>query len=695
MLLAYSPDKRHYAYDGPKISCTETYARCYIEDSGIIPIDEKTTTFVGINESGKTNIMRALRKLNNKNDTQFKKLTENPIWHFREWDPEEIFVTGKFILDENERSQISKIDSDYSDLTEISFSRNKKMDLICQFNKKEQTALSFTLFYDKYLSPIQALIQSIDFTSINDGENQKKNIESIFASISTDLKDEPDVKKQEILQKIKQRIKAFKQNLDSISASQDISKIIESLKKIDEDITEDGSKAIKEFLVERLPRFIYFENIGVINSRIDLKHLVEHISSNDLTEAEVTTKTLLDMAGLDPNELLTLDDENGKAEQSISDDKDTASQLCNQASLSLTREMDAIWSQNEHTLEIELNGTRLRIWVINKQDSARLQLEERSRGYQWYFSFYIVFNVESERRYKDSILLLDEPALFLHATGQEDFLKKVLPQLSEKNQIIYTTHSPFLLDMHRPFSIHTVTLDKNASRRESHISKEHWASDREALFPLQSAVGYHLAQSMFIGTRNMIVEGLTDFWILEAVSSLLEANGKISLNKKNFVLTPAGGATKTILLAKTYVSQNLNVGVLLDSDRAGNTARKQITNEQILKSNRILLLNDIFDKSDQTMSLEDIFPENYYLDFVKQAYKEELQGTVIELKSTNPMVTKRVESFFQENNLGNFDKTKLSLLIMKEFPKCDFSKIPPELIENFEKLFTAINEIMK
>ena len=569
------------------------------------------------------------------------------------------------------------------------------MDLICQFNKKEQTALSFTLFYDKYLSPIQALIQSIDFTSINDGENQKKNIESIFASISTDLKDEPDVKKQEILQKIKQRIKAFKQNLDSISAPQDISKIIESLKKIDEDITEDGSKAIKEFLVERLPRFIYFENIGVINSRIDLKHLVEHISSNDLTEAEVTTKTLLDMAGLDPNELLTLDDENEKAEQSISDDKDTASQLCNQASLSLTREMDAIWSQNEHTLEIELNGTRLRIWVINKQDSARLQLEERSRGYQWYFSFYIVFNVESERRYKDSILLLDEPALFLHATGQEDFLKKVLPQLSEKNQIIYTTHSPFLLDMHRPFSIHTVTLDKNASRRESHISKEHWASDREALFPLQSAVGYHLAQSMFIGTRNMIVEGLTDFWILEAVSSLLEANGKISLNKKNFVLTPAGGATKTILLAKTYVSQNLNVGVLLDSDRAGNTARKQITNEQILKSNRILLLNDIFDKSDQTMSLEDIFPENYYLDFVKQAYKEELQGTVIELKSTNPMVTKRVESFFQENNLGNFDKTKLSLLIMKEFPKCDFSKIPPELIENFEKLFTAINEIMK
>ena len=37
MLLVYSPDKRHYAYDGPKISCTETYARCYIGKNEIRP----------------------------------------------------------------------------------------------------------------------------------------------------------------------------------------------------------------------------------------------------------------------------------------------------------------------------------------------------------------------------------------------------------------------------------------------------------------------------------------------------------------------------------------------------------------------------------------------------------------------------------------------------------------------------------
>jgi len=672
--------------------CVKKYRS--IEDSGEIPVDDKVTTFVGINESGKTNVMRALRKLNNKNDTKFKRLTENPIWHFKEWDPEEIFITGKFTLDEDEKAKVSELDSEYSDLTEISFSRNKKMDLICHFKEKEQTALPFPPFQEKYLIPIQSLIQAIDPATIDDGVNQKNNITSLFENIGTGFEESLNIGKPEVLATIKERTEQLKQGLEPIAPKHDNSEIIGLIDKISEEITEDASEDIKNYLIERLPRFIYFENIGVINSRINLESLVSDIKSGDLTESEITAKTLLDMSGLDAKELLTLSSTEKKSEPRIRDDKDTASQLCNQASLSLTTDLDGIWSQNEHILEIELNGNHLRVWVINKQDNVRLQLEERSRGYQWYFSFYIVFNVESEGRHRDSILLLDEPALFLHATGQEDFLKKVLPQLSEKNQIIYTTHSPFLLDLTRPFSIHTVTLDKDGPKRESHISKEHWASDRDALFPLQSAVGYHLAQSMFIGTRNMIVEGLTDFWILGTASDLFESNGKMSLTK-NFVFSPAGGGTKTVILAKTYVAQELQVGVLLDADNEGHIAKEQLIRDTLLKSNKILLLNDIFDKPDQTMSLEDIFPEDYYLGFVARAYEKELKGIEIKLESTNPMLVKRIESFFKKNNLGNFDKTKPSLLITKEFAKGDFDKIPTELVTNFEKLFTAINDVMK
>ncbi|WP_160272894.1 AAA family ATPase [Nitrosopumilus piranensis] len=665
-----------------------------IEDSGEIPVDEKITTFVGINESGKTNALRALRKLNNKADTKFNRLTEQPVWHFRNFDENEIFITATFSIEKAERDEIKEIDENYGNLQEISFSRKKNMDLICHFEENDQLAIPYSKFNVEYIQPIKSIIEGINVTTFENGEALVNNVLSSIEQIGEGLEDDLNVRKQSILDQIKTKIDAVTPHLDAISPHHDNSEIETILKKIEDDVKPDNGEEVKNFLISKLPRFIYFENIGVLDSRINLQTLVDDIKTGDLTEQELTAKTLLDLANLDAIELLKLSSEEKKSQPRIIQDKDTLSQLCNQASLSLSREMDDIWNQNEHDVQIEVNGNFLRLWVTNRQDRLRLQLEERSRGYQWYFSFYVVFNVESEGRHKDSILLLDEPALFLHALGQEDFLTKALPQLSQKNQIIYTTHSPFLLDLTKPFSIHTVTLDKESSRRESHISKEHWATDRDALFPLQSAVGYHLAQSMFIGKNSMIVEGLTDFWLLSSASAVFEANGKAGFNK-NFVFSPAGGGTKTIILAKTYVSQELNVGVLLDSDNEGKITKEKLVREQILKSNKILTLGDVLEKQGVTMSLEDIFPEDYYLKFVKQAYKDVIGEKEIKLESDNPMMVKRVESYFSKNQLGKFDKTKPALEITKEFGKTDLEKLPSELIANLEKIFSSVNTIMK
>ena len=220
------------------------------------------------------------------------------------------------------------------------------------------------------------------------------------------------------------------------------------------------------------------------------------------------------------------------------------------------------------------------MWVTNKNDNVRLQLEERSRGYQWFFSFYTVFNAESEQGHKDAIILLDEPALFLHPKGQSDFLKTVLPELAIKNQILYTTHSPFMVDLTKPNSIHTVTLKdtpiKGTCQKATHVSGEVWDNDRDALFPLQSALHYTMAQSMFIGTKNLIVEGVTDFWLLKGMSDILEAAGKVHLSNE-IVFVPAAGATKTILLASIYKSQELDVAVLLDADKEGKLSYDLIT----------------------------------------------------------------------------------------------------------------------
>lgn len=439
-----------------------------IEDSGEIPVDENLTTFVGINESGKTNLLRALKKLNNATDTEFDDLTEHPMWHFGDFDPEEIFITATFKLDEPEKEKIKELDS-HATLDEIKFSRKKNMKLICHL-ETEQVAIPFEVFKKTYLQLIANILNEVKPEEFKDGQAVKDNVVNTFNTIGQGYEGELNIRQPEILQEIKKRIENFKSILPTL-ADNVVNKIgiNSTLDQINKEVTEDSTEKIKNYLIKRLPRFIYFENIAIVDSRIHLPTFVQKLEANDLDEDEKTAKTLLDLAKLDAKEIQTLGKE-GKDRERVKKNKDRLQIMMSLASKRVSEEIDKIWSQNDHNIEFVVQGSDLRVWVINKKDGTRLQLEERSRGYQWYFSFYTVFNVESEARHKDAILLLDEPAIFLHALGQEDFLKKTLPKLFEKNQILYTTHSPFMIDLTKPETIHTVTLEEVESQKKTKIS---------------------------------------------------------------------------------------------------------------------------------------------------------------------------------------------------------------------------------
>ena len=665
-----------------------------IEDSGEIQVDENITTFVGINESGKTNLMRALKKINHVDDNRFNDLRENPIWHYNKFDPEEIFVTAIFKLDDCEKQEIKKISHEQVDMHEIKISKKKSMKRVWHLDT-DQNNMSLDMFYEQHLHLIEGILNSIDPKSFSNGQQQKDEIIALFKSIGQKYKDEPSIRHPDILDKIKIDIEHFKTSLLEIQ-NDEINSIIGN---INYEIIKDYTKEIKEYLSNRLPRFVYFENTGIIDSRIHLSSFVQKIDSDNLDDDEKTAKTLLDLGNLDPHKLIEL----GKATDDLNetrDNKDRLDLLLSLASKKISDEINSVWAQNEHNIEFSINGDDLRVWIINKDDNTKLQLEERSRGYQWYFSFYTIFNVESERRLKDTIILLDEPALFLHAVGQENFLKNILPKLAEKNQILYTTHSPFMVDMTKPDSIHTVTLknqqlENKTTQKVSHISNKSWSNDKDALFPLQSALHYTMAQSMFIGRKNLIVEGVTDFWLLSSASSLLGSAGKTQLND-DFVLVPAGGATKSILFASMYKSQNLEVAVLLDADKEGDRSYDLIVKNKILRDKKIIRINEVFDVT-KNMSIEDIFPEPYYLKFVESAYQKELsdKGIVdISLNSNEPMIVKRLENFFDKNKLGKFSKNKPNREILKEFGEIKIDDLPDELVKKFEKVFEAINKML-
>ena len=119
-------------------------------------------------------------------------------------------------------------------------------------------------------------------------------------------------------------------------------------------------------------------------------------------------------------------------------------------------------------------------------------------------------------------------------------------RLAEGNQTLYTTHSPFLVG---PDELDRVRVVEMASRDVgTKVKTSVTASDPAALLPLQEALGYDLAQSLFSQERNLILEGLTDYWYVEAVSAMLRASGDANLNEK-IALVPANAASKVVYFA--------------------------------------------------------------------------------------------------------------------------------------------------
>ena len=127
------------------------------------------------------------------------------------------------------------------------------------------------------------------------------------------------------------------------------------------------------------------------------------------------------------------------------DAKEKRALLLQSAGTKLTKDFREWWKQGEYQFRFQADGDYFQIWVSDSRRPEEVDLELRSTGLQWFLSFYLVFIVESQDNNKDAILLLDEAGLTLHPLAQKD-LSKFFHKLSESNQIINTTHSPFIVD---------------------------------------------------------------------------------------------------------------------------------------------------------------------------------------------------------------------------------------------------------
>ena len=281
-----------------------------------------------------------------------------------------------------------------------------------------------------------------------------------------------------------------------------------------------------------------------------LDQLKQRKDQKNLTDEDKTVLLIMNMAGLNFEE---------ECQRASQEDKEQRMLDMNDASLTLTEEIAGRWSQKKYEVRFEADGNHFITFVKGVNDRALIPLEERSKGFQWFFSFDMTFMYETQGTFKNSILLLDEPGLHLHASAQRDLLKR-LREYSKSNQLIYTTHLPFMIDMER---LDTIRICEESVKKGTQVTNNIYTKDKDARFPLQAALGLSMSQSLFVGKYNLVVEGITDFWFISTIASLIRDSKKPSLDER-IVITPAGGATKVAYVATMLSGQKLNVIVLLD-----------------------------------------------------------------------------------------------------------------------------------
>ncbi|WP_334082529.1 ATP-dependent nuclease, partial [Helicobacter typhlonius] len=178
--------------------------------------------------------------------------------------------------------------------------------------------------------------------------------------------------------------------------------------------------------------------------------------------------------------------------------------------------------------------------------------------------------------------------------------------------------SPFMIDSSHLERVRTIFETKEGSK----ISDSLQEKDPNTLFPLQAALGYNIAQNLFISKNNLIVEGISDLTYLTYMSSLLQENGKEGLSD-DITIIPVGGADKVSAFISLMRGNKLKIVCLLDTfteQKPKAHIDKLINEEKILKLSQVIFY-DKFTEID-VANIEDIFTTEEYLKLFNEAFSE-------------------------------------------------------------------------
>jgi len=431
------------------------------------------------------------------------------------------------------------------------------------------------------------------------------------------------------------------------NATQAATKEVQSLKEF------YSSAELAEEIFKIVPDFELFEDFSsLLPNRIDLEDIIK---ANKRAEGYKAAINFLTITGLEysffqqpSSRILKQKIENLNGELTLNFQDFWRQNVGKNHKIKINFEL----SHYDHTIPEKSGKPFIEFWIKDEQE--RLYPKQRSRGVRWFLSFFLELKATAmDKSQRNKVLLIDEPGVSLHARAQEDVLK-VFDDIREQIQIVYTTHSPHLIDvnkLYRILAVQRAVEDDMKSETLVYSARSLKSATADTLSPIYSTMGARLSQQEIIkSSNNVIVKDLASFYFLKAVTALT------GFEKECYFL-PASGADSIPTMVNILIGWGIDYIILNFGNAQEKAIHEQLRKEQY--DNKIDLAKKQMLFLDEYQDTEDLFST---IDFKKFVVKVREGITVMNsdyLKDNNYSRAILASSFLQEVNSGNVSFEKL------------------------------------
>jgi len=632
-----------------------------IEDSEVFNL-KQMNCLVGKNEAGKSAVLQALYKLNPvvEIEGRFDPLIEYPRRKWSEYKerhstaPANVLTTEWELTDNDIEPLVTKF--------EINVLANNNIILTKGYNNQ--------LYWQIKMDESLVILKYLESLKLSDEESS-------------------DLKTSKTLQELINKLKAVPTRSDQQTA------LLDKLNKI----YPKGEllKEVEKFLATRLPKFVYFADYDKMIGTVSIDDLRKRMQENRLQMSHRIFMALLNLVGTKPDEI----DRIGKFEELVAELEAVSSRL--------SEEIFQYWSQNKY-LEVEFrfdfarpqdpaplnSGYIFRTRIKNTRHGVTVGFDERSTGFVWFFSFLIWFSQVKKNYGENLVLLFDDPGLSLHARAQADLLRYMNERLGPNYQVIYTTHSPFMIDPDNLLGVKTVedVITEEGEILGTKIGDDVLSTDPDTVFPLQAHLGYDIAQTLFIGKHTLLVEGPSDLLYLKWFSKELKEKGRKYLDPR-WIISVCGGISKVASFVTLFSGKKLHLAVLTDYHTGLKKQVRSLRESELLKAGHVFSA-EMYAGQDEA-DIEDLLGWSFYIELVNLSYS--LTGSqrmpIDKPTKGTARVLVNVEERFK-SICTEFDHYTPSVYLTENSDK--IKKSLPEMneaLDKFERLFIDLNHLLE